>query len=218
MTPLKIKTMDLKNIIVAGDSIARGYGDADGYYAWPMMIVPRLAARLNTNIGVVNLSVGGASSPQISGHFKAVIANVELLVAIIFAFGANDIKHLGPNRSAPFNILVHDRERIWRDMFGMAAAQKPGVPLFALGVMPIDQAVYDDQNNGLNVYRCNEDIDAYNQALQLVCSDMGVHYIDAAAGVDHAAWRATLLDGIHSDGRGQGMLADQVYQALERVL
>lgn len=210
--------MDLKNIIIAGDSIARGYGDADGYYAWPMMIVPRLATHLQISIGVVNLSVGGASSTQINGYFKAAISNVELLAAIIFAFGANDIKHLGPDRLAPFKILVHDRERIWRDMFGTAAAQKPGVPLFALGVMPVDQAVYDDSNNGLDIYRCNADINDYNQALRLVCADMGIHYIDATAGVDHAAWTATLSDGVHPNGTGQTILADQVYQALEKVL
>lgn len=209
--------MDIQNIIVAGDSIARGHADAQGYYSWPAMLLPRLARKLGTNVGLANLSVGGLPSPQIVERFRTALPTVDFLSAIIFAFGANDVRHLGKDRNAPFFVSPDQWESTWRSAFACAVQLRPEVPVFAVSVMPVDDTFYNAADFS-GAYRSSQDVDDYNSALEVTCRTMGVNFINASQAIDRATWVRSLIDGVHPDKEGHVMLTEQVYQNIERVL
>ncbi len=212
--------MELKNLIIIGDSIARGYVTPDGTVAcWGSILSRKLAQDLQTNIGLCNLSVGGITTPDILKSSLLLSQNVHDPIIIVLSFGVNDIRRIGQEENLPpCEISTKDRLETWEKIIDILQ-KKFSAPIFITGILPFNEAIYPlHLGQDYKLYRLNKDAELYNQNLKDFAAKKNITFMNWATKIDIHTWPNYLIDELHPNAEGHKILSDIAYEWVRQII
>ena len=206
--------LQLKKLVLLGDSITEGYGD-ERALGWAGRIAQQLNGKPDERWVASNLGSGGDT--VLDGRYRLLPALANYPTHITLAFGTNDMSRMLWPDNIGTKIDLHYAKQVWLSLFDMITRQ--GVRLSVIAPLPVQEEKFpfifkpfDAQDKGLMF--TNADQLAYGRMLADICARQNVPLIDL-----FDDWRGRdldelLCDGLHPSTVGYDLLAAQIYTRL----
>lgn len=205
------------NILVFGDSIARGLWDAEegGWTGRMRKEVHRGTVDEEYYREVYNLGVSGNTSFDLLNRFEEELKRrvSEDPANIIFQVGMNDTQvenSSGRHVTAKENFRGNIRELV-------SIADRLAQNTYFLGLTPVDESKVDPmQWKETHSYR-NNDIQAYDNVLRSVVQRSSARYIHLFDRLHSQKWKDQLWDGVHPDTEGHQRIFEIMKDEIEFI-
>ena len=205
--------MSYKIIAALGDSITQGAFDETGK-GWFGRLSEKVAARSLATGGNTfcshNMSMSGDRICDAYHRFAAEALTRDIDVLII-AIGCNDLVRCGAP-DAPTDLSPGLCDRYWNWLLDMAIKNIPTV--LVLDILPI---IESDRDVDDTEYEYNKDIKEYNDLIEKICSEKGIRFIRRAHNWEKRKLAEYYIDWGHPNGAGHQLIADEVYEELEKL-
>ena len=209
------KAKGQRYVLVLGDSLARGTGDEDGQ-GFALRLVPLL--RPGGPVELANLGVDGATSEDVRQLSES--ANVATLArsadVIVVSMGGNDLSRSVPRGSGGPVQIVEEIGRT-RDRFAenlrfvlkRLREANPSAPIFLVGLYNPFSA---DRRSPLP----SAVIARWNGLIQETALSFPGVFLVPTFDLFQGGAENLSVDQFHPNGRGYGMIAERIAQALPR--
>jgi len=176
------------NICVFGDSITYGaYDPVNG--GWVTLLRNYLEEK-DDDIKVYNLGICGEESSDLLKRFK-IESKPRKPDVIIFAIGANDIKH---EKNKPINFDKFEKNI--KELVNQA--NKFTKKIIILGITPVDEKLTTTRNRPPFNFRENKDVDQCNKILKIIAEKKKTIFVPIP--IDFS--EKDLDDGLHPNTVG----------------
>jgi len=159
---------------------------------------------------VYNLGIPGETSDELlkrfNGETAARVRNSRCV--ILLAMGINDARHLHDvsRQQTPIDQFERNMRQI------IVQARMLSADVVILGLTRVDEQRTTPLQSDLNRSYRNADIEQYDRALETLCVDVDIGYVN----LESIGWTESLLedDGLHPNGDGHARIFDRVRDAL----
>lgn len=217
--------MPLKIIAALGDSVTNGYWD-ETFQGWFGRMAAKISAAnppLDENgkvkrgvakFGFVNISYDG---DRVCDAFHRLASeglsrDIDILIIKI---GGNDLIR-SPNSDSPMDLSEHGRAEYWHKLLDLAKKNIPHV--IVLGITPRykdDAVAYGWFDAPMHEY--NSDRIEYNKQIAEICAMKNIPFINQWDKWISRDLSKYVVDYDHPNGAGHQLIADEVYEELQKL-
>jgi lysophospholipase L1-like esterase len=194
----------IMNICIFGDSITWGaYDPVNG--GWVTLLRNYLEGKDNDTT-IYNLGICADDSYGLLKRFK-IEAEPRKPDLVIFAIGANDIKHQ-QNESIPFDKFEDNINKL------VSQANKFTKKIIILGITPVNEQLTTPRNKPPYNFRENKDVFKCNKILETITIKQKITFIPIPinfSGKD-------LCDGLHPNTEGHQKIFEKIKPVIENLI
>ena len=199
-------------VLIFGDSIAWGAFDLDRG-GWVERLKTDFFATFKTEeVSIYNLAISGNDT---RGVLFSLEKEVEIFNAVepkkyifLFSVGSNDPRYLGQknNPFIPFGEFKSNLEKI------VSISKKHSSTLVFTGLMIVNEKLTKPWKE--DMYWDNEDIKKYNNTIETLCKEKGLHFIP----LWDLLTEDDVPDGLHPNAQGHKKIYSRVKEHLQKLL
>lgn len=206
----------MANILIFGDSITYGCWDEEGGWAFRLKHAIEnkvIASNFQIDHFVYPLGIPGDTTHTLLQRFKPetearVVPQEETI--FIFAIGIND---------SIYNTKTHNHTiPLWKSKNNLQlliqSAKKYTNKILFVGLTPVDETNATLLSWFPECSYTNKYIQQYDKALQEICSEDKIQFIDISSEWMKMDYTKLLIDGLHPNTEGHKLLFDQIYKEI----